>query len=524
MNKKAILSWLSLAMLVATSACGSARVAVAAALQATVVTGTPGTVPPITVTGTKTATATATATATERATDTATATATETATERATDTATATATDTAIATAVTITPQVFPPPEFPFIPFPEKPSLVFSPYEPPSMQPILGYTFPGDVLDWMMPFKVTAFTDITPDPSDRLTPVGMLEIGIPPESGSEETEPRIYLVTIDLISTGTLVRGKLFSITTTDAFDVTFQRIPQMRNPERTDSTYEEFQALEPAPVSFATISAASSCFVVTTQAAGPIKYCSRPTGPDGSPSPLSVRDNFTSQYAHLQDLISEVAGQFDLQNVIQLDQIISMQEDIQHVQNCASDLTQETCGSDIIVAPVERQYFEQKYKDKFGGNDGDHDGDDGGDDEDDGNGGNDDEDDGGDGDDSDDASSALGSPFRFVSMLASLFRQEAQTPIEVAAVKVLLPIETSLGTVLPGDYKLTYWFDANGDFYAATITGVTADNTPVINQPVPAVPADLVNADAGSPEQPPAQISACRIFDYCTFFQRSCG
>jgi len=224
-------------------------------------------------------------------------------------------------------------------------------------------------------------------------------------------------------------------------------------------------------------------CFVATT-VDGPIKYCSIASASDES-SQLSVRDSFSSQYADLQDLISPVAGQFGLEDVIQLDQIISMQEDVQHIQDCASALTQQACGADVVVAPVSEQSFEQQYNEKFGGSD------------------EDDEDD----DDEDSGDQASLQPTAFA----------------VGVIKVLRPVDTSGGTVQPGDYRIDYWFDANGVFYAATLTGVTTANNQVTNQQIPAVPASLINAQ-NNPQQPPTQISACRIFRRCTFFQSSCG
>lgn len=486
MNKKAILSWLSLAMLVATSACGPARAAAAAAIQTGVatVTGTPGTVPPVTVTGTMRATETATATTT--ATDTKTATAT------ATETATATATETAI---VTKTPIVFPTPGVPSIPTENKPSLTFSPINP-LLQTIIGYVFPANFQDWTAPIKVAAFVDITIDRSQRLTPVGMLEIGPNPDTKLQQHGSGIYLVVLDLISKEKVVKGKLFPITGTNTFDLTFQRIPRRLNPARTDSPYDAFRGLGTPPDSSATISADSVCFTVKMDDTPTYNsYCSKPTGPDEPASPLSVMDNFPFQYANLQALISEAAQRFDLQGLIQEDRIIAEKEAPKSIQDCASEPTQQTCGADIVVAPVTEKYFKRQFKQDFG------------------------PDDGGDGDDE---SSLLGSPFMLTSLLAPVLQQSCPFHREAAIVKVLQPIDTSSGIVRAGDYHLDYFYDANCVFYAATITGFTTDNTPVTNQPVPAVPEGLVNANNSGPEPPPAQISVCIVWGYCVFFE--CG
>jgi hypothetical protein len=375
-------------------------------------------------------------------------------------------------------PTVSPPPSGPQTPGGPKPPLCFSQNcVPPSLPPLdttTGYTFPGDFVDWAMPIRVAAFVTITINPLETFTPVGVVEIG------SNQSSPRIYEVAIDLVSTGTEVQGKLLPITTTDTLDVTFRRIPQVPNPERTNSPYEEFQFLEPAPDSFSSSFAGGVCFVATT-VDGPIKYCSNPFASDDS-AQLSVRNSFSTQYGKLRDLIGPVAGQFGLQNVIQLGHIISMQEDVQHILDCASTLTQQACGADVVVAPVTAQYFQQQFNDQFGEGDEDE------------------------GDNGGDASSSQ------------------PTPIPVGVVKVLRPVDVSTGgTIQPGDYRIDYWFDANRVFYAATLTGFMTDNTQVTNQQVPAVPAALINAP-NSPPQPATQISACRIFRRCIFFQSRCG
>jgi hypothetical protein len=374
-------------------------------------------------------------------------------------------------------PVVFPPPNTPLVPEVDKPPEEFSPFDMSSLPPlqiIVGYNLPGDFVDWAMPIRVAAFETITIDSAETFTPVGVVEIG------SDQNSPRIYQAEIDLNSTATEVAGRLVPLTATVPLDVTFQRIPQIVTPERTDSPYEEFQSLEPAPASASSIFAGGVCFVATT-ADGPIKYCSTASASDDS-TQLSVTDNFPSQYADLQDLISPVAAQFGLLDVIQMDQIISMQEDFQHIQECASALTQQACGADMVVAPVSEQYFEQQYNEKFGEGD------------------EDDEDNGDNGDNGGDQSPA---------------------PFAVGVLKILRPVDASGGTVEPGDYRVDYWFDANGVFYAATLTGVRTDNTQVTNQQIPAVPATFVNADGT--ELPGAHISACRIIGKC-IWQRRCG
>ena len=379
---------------------------------------------------------------------------------------------------------VYPEPKDPSVPTAEKSTLSFSSTVvlsslPPLRRPIIGYSFPGGFEDWAMPIRVAAFREITIDSSAMFTPVGVVEVG------SDQSEPQIYLAEIDLVSTATEVQGRLVSLTATETLDLTFERMPQIKNPDRINSPYNEFENLEPAPSTFHTIFADGVCFVLPTDA-GRVKYCSKVTGLEEPTSPVSVADNFPLQYAVLQDLIIPVAEQFNLETHIQLDAIVSMQENIQHIEECASALTQEACAADVVVAPLDEQYLQQNYDDHFA----EEDDDDGEEDDDDG--------------EDDDLSSRIA--------------------LAVAVMKVLRPIETSDVIIQPGDYRMDYWFDEDGVFYAATITGVMTDDTQVVNQPVPAVPASLINASVDGPQQPSAQISSCRLFRRCTFFQRSCG
>ena len=100
-----------------------------------------------------------------------------------------------------------------------------------------------------------------------------------------------------------------------------------------------------------------------------------------------------------------------------------------------------------------------------------------------------------------------------------------------IAVVKVLLPIQVldDTGTVLdiiqPGEYRMDYWFNEDGLFFAATLTSFTTGNQTsipdVINRQAPGVPATFINADGS--DLPGAHISACRIFRRCGFFQRGC-
>jgi hypothetical protein len=283
----------------------------------------------------------------------------------------------------------------------------------------------------------------------------------------------------------------LVSQTGNSTINIACERIPQIANPER-DAFEDEFGDLGEAPESTVAISAEGVCFVVndpTVVPSGPMRYCSIAGSPTtiafsgtfeqvlpflanqiiDSTSPLSVRDNFPAQYAKLRQQMIETAERLGYSAAdLQLDQIISTIEDPDRLRACADALTRETCGSDIIVAPL--------------------------------------------------------NPSSFVE------GPGVTSPIAVA--KVLLPIQvidesgTVLGVIQPGDYRLDYWFNEDGLFLAATLTGFTTGNTTnvldVINQQAPAVPATFINADGS--EFPGAQISACRIFRRCAFFQSTCG
>jgi|GEM_PF-2112994 len=455
-------------------------------------------------------------------------------------------------------------PVTPSIPTQSKPTILdqsnWSPPQP--LQPILGYTFPSGTSDVTIPVRAAAFVDITPDPSEQFTPVGMVEIGANPET---ETESQLYLVSIDLTSRETRVRGQLvpvtppdiispdaISVAADDTLDVTFLRIPLILNPDRTNSPYEAFPGLPPPPDSRATIYARGVCFELKVANgtgnggdedsdedsddsdddanSSPIynAYCSKPSGLDGSDAPLSVMDNFPSQYAELQSSISDLAAGFGLENRIQTDEIISTLESILDIQDCASALTEEACGSDILAAPVTEHYFERQLNNAFGGNgdgnggdgeDRDHENGDDGEDRDHENGDNEDhesqtvsmytamnasdDDDGANNDDDKDNDDRDKDPDKPGSR---------RTPIEVAVVRVLKPIETPDSIVQPGDYLMHWWFDSNMVFYAVTLTGVTTDNIQVTNQQIPGVPATFIDRRSEGPRQPASQISAWKV------------
>jgi hypothetical protein len=475
-------------------------------------------------------------------------------------------------------PLKFPPPVTPIVSEP-KPDLD-NPAELSDrpLSTIIGFTFPSGISGGgTIPLEVAAFLDIQPPASDGFTRVGIVVVN--PEAGSpgidsasftrndddddddDNDRPTptptptpdpgsfvsaMYIVEIDVLSTDDIVLGRLVSTTSTETVDVNFKRIPQIVNPQREEAIYPEFQ-LDFVPTNAATIASNSVCFVVNATGDGFIRYCSvRETSPL-----LSVRDSFPTQYTDLKNMILAAAARIGHQAPLALSQTLSTIEDGQRIADCANatdDLAQQTaCASDIIFAPVTREYFEEQLKKAFGGN-----GDGGGDDKDDG----DDRDNGNDGENGKNGDQVSQTVSQLTASIAADDDNgenddhgknddhkdnddrdnddrdkdpdkpgSRRTPIDMAVLRVLQPVqivtEDPAGTVSiqPGDYRVDYWFDVNGVFYAATITGLTTDNTMVINQQIPAIPAIFINAD-GMPE-PSAEISACRGFGRCILWER---
>lgn len=335
------------------------------------------------------------------------------------------------------------------------------------------------------------------EPNNKQTATGIVIHPSIPKGFPEIIEITIT-VWIDVTSSDDDVPG-ILELPTDDRRNVTFERIPQVPNPERTDDNlpYEEFAASDPLPVSAATIAADSVCFVVNDPdvvGPDPIRYCSisEPAAViafagftglnasfpaslaiDTTDAPLSVVDGFPEQYNNLQDRMLAAADRIGYLSPIDTGQIISTIEDAQKLQDCAN-ATEETrqalCSSDIIVMPVTPAYFLEMYE----------------------------------------------------NLLSMTFPLAAPTTLDVGIVKILIPIEVPTVnpagsfTVQPGDYRLDYWFDLDGVFYASTLTGLAADDTPVVNLQAPALPALFI--DAAGFQQPISQISACRIARWCLF------
>jgi hypothetical protein len=352
------------------------------------------------------------------------------------------------------------------------------------------------------------------DPNNRQTAVGIVIHPDRPRNFPDQIEISVEVM-INVTSTDDDVDVVLVR-EDGETIDTIFTRIPQIVNPERTGLYYPEFGNLGPVPSSAATIAADGVCFVINDAAvvpSGPMRYCStvepeitlafrapvnqavpffgRTSHSLNSPfavaldldsaSQLSVKDSYPTQYADLQSRIVAAADHISYESPLDLGEILSTIEDPQRIQDCANagknkEDQRAACSSDIILAPVTKEYFEEQYD----------------------------------------------------NLLALPLPLAAPTTIDVGVVRVLqtinLPTEAPVGsvTILPGDYRLDYWFDVNGVFYASTLTGLTTADTPVTNQQAPAIPAAFLDADPDGPGQPFAQITACRISRWC-IFERGC-
>lgn len=347
------------------------------------------------------------------------------------------------------------------------------------LSPIIGFTFPAGIdVGGVVPVEAAAFLDFQPPASDGFSEVGMVAVSLDQ-----------FIVAIDVVSTSDIVAGQLISTTGPDVVDVNFRRIPQIVNPDRANATYAEFQ-LDSAPDTTAAITPNSVCFVVSTAVDTFTRYCSinETVGSQSvdpfakalplvvlqaaNPSSLSVQDSFPAQYADLQNIIVAAAAHIGFQAPLAIDQTLSTIQDAQRIQDCADAVGE--CTSDIVAAPVPLDYFEQQYNEKFGGDNGDDD------------------------DEEESATAASSSP---------------PTPIALGVVSVLQPIEYSTGIVQPGDYRLDAWFDTNGVFFAATLTGLTTNDSPVVNQQIPAIPATFIDAVGNGPA---AEIDRFCIWRFC--------
>ena len=172
--------------------------------------------------------------------------------------------------------------------------------------------------------------------------------------------------------------------------------------------------------------------------------------------------------------MISDAADRIDYTSPIAMDQILSTVEDYQRIQDCAnaSNTTamQTACASDIIFGPRDQADF----------------------------------------------------AVQFAALQALPMPLSAPMAIDGGVVRVLkvinVPTVDPVGvvTIQPGDYRVDYWFDVNGYFYASTLTGLTTSNTVVVNHQIPAMPALFIDDDPAGPDQPLAQISGLCWRSWC--------
>ncbi len=400
------------------------------------------------------------------------------------------------------------PPEKPFLPYLLKPRLEFTYGAEGLGDQAVGFTFP----DGTIALKAAPFWDIYSypygdDPDGYYTPVGLVEFGDGSDSG---VPPGIYLVMLDLQSIDQYILGEIRHLYEEGAvYTLYFERIPQLLNPMRFDpdrTSYAEFTDSSLPPDNSVTLTADGVCFILKTgdpsMGEDYVRYCSEQA------SVLSPQVNYKPQYEGLIESIGKTAEYLGMENDIQYEQIISEKEDLESITRCADknlagDLegAQLECGSDITVAPVKEEYYLENYAAGY---------------------------------DQMKSQSFLEDPAPLAAALPVVFQQDeiyaGHFPVPVATVQVLSPIDTDpdmryegdTDIIQPGYYRLDYWFDANEEFYAATISGYRyADEVEVRFQPVPAVPATFVNADGS--DQAPAQISTCRIFRRCVFWQQIC-
>jgi len=425
---------------------------------------------------------------------------------------------------VQVTGEVYPPPvssdeyrppEKPLPPMTLKPPLAFFERVEGIGEQSIGFTFPGDYPGWPIAIKAAPFKDIAAypyglDPSGLYTPVGLVEIGPGSDRGAQ---PGAYLVLIDLSPTSFPIFGEIRQLYGSTVYSIEFQRIPQVRNPFRLPGApIPEFVDPDNPPDNSAVITADGVCFVIKSVDPSSrqeiyTRYCSVPN------TVLSVRANYEENYKGLEESILKTAELFEMQDILIYEQIISEMEDPNHIMACSAESTalqerllsgeelpeeevqkvlQHACGSDITVAPVKEEHLQEMYKGKVGI-----------------------------------GPTNSGSSRLFIAAApAALFQPDNPNdgifPLAVGVMQVHNPINTDYGIVQPGEYRLDYWFYNTGEFYSASITGyLFEDNSLVADQPVPSIPAGFVNEDGS--EQPAAQISACRIFGRCTFFQRNC-
>ena len=342
---------------------------------------------------------------------------------------------------------------------PDKPSLTFpgvQGIEAPtpadvSYGHVIGFIFP----DGQVALRLAAVNNPRLVDGD-LTVVGAVEIG-----------SVFYQVAINLESTEQQVRGRL--IAGDGGQDLTFERTPLIRNPDRSDSP--TFPAISPI------ISSHGICFVVGQaevlgkQAQPAIawsRYCSFTE--TGSNAPLlSVQDTFPDQFNALRERMDETRSRLedagfpqDVEAEIDTSLTISELEGHPNLISCNGS---SECLADIIGAPSARFW-----------------------------------------DDYDRAVEEAGGE-RFA--------------VTVGIVRVERNLEVpDQELVRPGVYWVRVWFDDGETFIGSTQLGVTDDGQRVMGQTIPSTPAYFLDAD--DPRRVVSWISAWRLRRWC-MWQSNC-
>jgi hypothetical protein len=353
-------------------------------------------------------------------------------------------------------PSLVTPPDKPSLAFPAGQGIVAAAVADVSYGHVIGFIFPNG----QQALKLAALT--SPRLIDEnLTVVGAVEIG----QDSQQVESGFYQIAIDLESTDRRVRGRLLA--GDGGQDVTFERTPLIRNPDRPDSP--TFPAISPI------ISSHGICFVVgqaevlgkqAQPAIAWFRYCSFTEAGTNEPL-LSVRDNFPEQFGELSGRFDELIGGLTAQNLapgVQIDfsQTISEIEGHSNLDECIKN---NECEADIVGAP--NAAFWSDY----------------------------------------DAARAAAGGGNF-TVTAGIVRVER-------VVQIPGQEDVPLGV-----YWVRDWFDGQENFLGSTLLGVTNEGQVIAGQTIPAAPAYFL--DAENPRTVVSWISAWRLCRWCKW-QSNC-
>lgn len=478
-------------------------------------------------------------------------------------------------------------PENPLIPFQNKPSLDINPpvvtsksseQIPPEVSQVIGFTFP----DGTIAIKAAPYEESdSSDQDGELTPVGVVEIG---EGG---IYTGTYEVNLDLEGSTQCVSGKLSPLEddSNNAFSVSFVRTKLVPNPERYNQyNWPSITSEEVPTYNSAVITADSVCFVLES-GEGYFRYCSAPgsgLSVKNNVSQYRALKDLIRETAARFNLQNDIEYSQTISTLEDVQHILNCHYASVELGKEGEEL-KPYCGSDITASPVTQKYLKKNYGSVIGlpkiqslvpvpsqereacstpckspyivhsvdwvwkigrrcnispyaiinangllppywlypG-------------------------------DklilprnappfpgrprsnviTSQLAFALGS-LAFSDELALFARQDQPVTIPISVTVGVIKVHRLIDTawdygyennedlVYPGDYRLDYWFDENENFFAATLSGFRDDGVEVRNQQIPGVPAAFVNADGTEPVS--AQISACRIFRRCVFFQHRC-